>query len=405
MRPRLWFGEVASEAVRRERVFQQRAAKIRGDWVDPGCPVVTRHNEDAVIQSLLFGYFHPSARLVYGSLVNVGGQQIRVGKNMNGLTQAPGVTTVWVSMICFLVQDIFQQIISYVQDGRMDQRSLHDISMHYAPETWGIYAHNIHGETQIPSSWKLPTLAEPIRAACEGDVHALRTFKEAGGVWTNSFVSDKLLPMVSGAAKHGHDLCIKYLHEQCGACIDQPYHDGMTPAHWAAFGGHERCLRYVQSLGADMNAKCHNGWTPAHAAANRGHEGCLIFLRGLHEMGLCNLNASDQKGWTPAHIAAERGHAACLHVLHQAGCNMRMSSHNGFTAAHWSALKGHAKCLQALQNTGCLDRSIMLSTKEVHVSPAQLCFNSKDQGCLNFLRQLGIEEVDGGAQHVVVPSQ
>ena len=52
--------------------------------------------------------------------------------------------------------------------------------------------------------------------------------------------------------------------------------DGLTPAHFAALGGHERCLRALHELGAaaSLSAADADGWTPAHFAALGGHERC-----------------------------------------------------------------------------------------------------------------------------------
>ena len=115
--------------------------------------------------------------------------------------------------------------------------------------------------------------------------------------------------------------------------------DGLTPAHFAALGGHERCLRALHELGAAASLSAvAKGRTPAHIAAMKGHERCL---RALHELGAAaSLSAADAGGLTPAHNAAMKGHERCLHALHELGAAASLSAADaeGLTPAHCAVM-------------------------------------------------------------------
>lgn len=66
------------------------------------------------------------------------------------------------------------------------------------------------------------------------------------------------------------------------------------------------------------------GMTPAHFAARGGHVSVLGFLCG--ELGNESLTVKDEDGWTPAHSAARGGHVNVLQ------CMIDVLGHVGFEA-------------------------------------------------------------------------
>lgn len=62
--------------------------------------------------------------------------------------------------------------------------------------------------------------------------------------------------------------------------------DGCTPAHYAAQGDHENCLKYLAEKLCSLDERDDYGHTPAHYAAQGGHWNCFKYLA---ENGWLNL--------------------------------------------------------------------------------------------------------------------
>lgn len=125
--------------------------------------------------------------------------------------------------------------------------------------------------------------------------------------------------------------------------------DPMTALQWAAWGGHEGCLRALLAAGASLEP--HSGgagvFPPLHLAAIGDHEGCL---RILLEAG-APLEARDSHADTPLMEACGWGHARCVTALLAAGADLEARGCDG-TALQVAVAHGHGDCANVLLAIG-----------------------------------------------------
>jgi hypothetical protein len=126
------------------------------------------------------------------------------------------------------------------------------------------------------------------------------------------------------AAKNGHLVCLKYLHEK-----------GRRWDSWTclctARNGHLYCLKYLHDNGCPWDL-----WTCSYAALN-GHLDCLKYA---HENG-CPWDHN------VCSYAAENGHLDCLRYAHENGCPWESCT------CLSAAINGHLDCLKYLHENGC----------------------------------------------------
>ena len=54
--------------------------------------------------------------------------------------------------------------------------------------------------------------------------------------------------------------------------------NGLTPLHWAAFGGHAAAIAALREGGVDPDARTEDGGTPLHLAAHKGNADAIAAL-------------------------------------------------------------------------------------------------------------------------------
>ena len=116
--------------------------------------------------------------------------------------------------------------------------------------------------------------------------------------------------------------------------------DGLTPLHYAAYGGSPATATVLLARGADPDAV--GGWfggTPLHLAAYQGHGDMVAALLGAG----ADVGARDAGGWTPLHQfrfptweARQGGRAGIAQALLASGAR----TDAGETPLHWAASAG-----------------------------------------------------------------
>lgn len=117
------------------------------------------------------------------------------------------------------------------------------------------------------------------------------------------------------ATRAGHSNCLKALIE-AGGDPNMPDSMAESPSHLACKLGHDACLEVLISAGgADLNARSRIGATPAYWAAFRGHDKCLSLLAAAGaDLGIPNsFNVS------PLAMAQREGHGKCIDIVQRAG--------------------------------------------------------------------------------------
>ena len=124
---------------------------------------------------------------------------------------------------------------------------------------------------------------------------------------------------------------------------------GRTALIWAAFNGHEGCVKILLAAGPEKDIQekvtlmqCHpmidaaddlwspwqSGYTALIAAAYNGREGCL---KALLDAG-ADADLQDGDGSTALILAASNGHEGCVELLAEAGADKSIKNNDGDTA-------------------------------------------------------------------------
>eukprot|EP01088_Endostelium_zonatum_P020491 TRINITY_DN7582_c0_g1_i1.p1 TRINITY_DN7582_c0_g1~~TRINITY_DN7582_c0_g1_i1.p1 ORF type:complete len:148 (-),score=45.78 TRINITY_DN7582_c0_g1_i1:143-586(-) len=79
-------------------------------------------------------------------------------------------------------------------------------------------------------------------------------------------------------AKRGQDSQMEDLLNENKGLLNKQDSLGNTALHWAASGGHEDCVEWLISVGANVNIQAQSGDTPLHKAAWKQNPGCCKAL-------------------------------------------------------------------------------------------------------------------------------
>ena len=141
----------------------------------------------------------------------------------------------------------------------------------------------------------------------------------------------------------------------CGECyfpllqmLINVYEPGDTPLMFAAYSGHENCVKAWIDAGADVNTTNSNGDTALIHASQTGHDKCAV---SLLQAG-ADVNHSNIHGDSALFFAASEGHYNCTKVLIDAGANVNASGDLAWTALSIAASLGHAQCALLLLRGG-----------------------------------------------------
>ena len=167
-----------------------------------------------------------------------------------------------------------------------------------------------HGaQVQLPKGEGTPLFSSSamVLAAAAGNAAILPSLKKAGDniesrmVFLGTFAATPL----SAATFFGNAATVRSALD-CGAKVDQPDDDGITPLGWAAIGNWADIARLLIERGADVNHVDKLGMTPLLYAASIdfGDEGTIQVLL---KSG-ANRAARTKDGLTAADLARKYGH-------------------------------------------------------------------------------------------------
>jgi ankyrin repeat protein len=158
------------------------------------------------------------------------------------------------------------------------------------------------------------------------------------------------------SASEIHDACkagnlerVKALLSGDPALLQAKTEEGKTPLHMSVGWGRLATVKYLLSVGADINAVNNNGGTPLHVAASQNQPECarLLVAKGAP------LNARQGRtGATPLAIAVMKGNYEAAKVLIELGADLNIPMKNGATPLQVASRQGDSKMTALLKSKG-----------------------------------------------------
>lgn len=194
-------------------------------------------------------------------------------------------------------------------------------------------------------------------AAVKGHVEVVELLLEKGAD-VNSRNYSGLTPLMQ-ACRFGHwEVVQALLLYRCNVSR-AAYFTGQTALHFAAAGGHVRCIRL---LVADFVPSTPLSVTGDGSRINVKNSQCFSGVE-FDKLALLRLiNKVSDGGLTPLHMAAVKGHFDCVQLLLDFSANVTATTSNycsyfriigaGSTPLHFAAFGGDFKCCQVLLARG-----------------------------------------------------
>lgn len=160
-------------------------------------------------------------------------------------------------------------------------------------------------------------------------------------------------PLLGDAAFGGHLEMVRFLAEEVGLNVREPYADGTEPLLWACQRGHEAVVDYLLSRGASFDMRVEGGWTCLTEAARGGH---LRLVRRLVEQENFPPDQRTAGSTTPLHCAARGNDARHLEVVRylctEARADRAAVDDTNSNALNWAATDGTAAMVSLLLSLG-----------------------------------------------------
>uniref|UniRef100_A0A8C7MWV7 Ankyrin repeat domain 52 n=1 Tax=Oncorhynchus kisutch TaxID=8019 RepID=A0A8C7MWV7_ONCKI len=183
-------------------------------------------------------------------------------------------------------------------------------------------------------------------------------------------------------------------------------YSGYTPAHWAAYHGHEDCLDVFLDH-KPFSIQEGNPFTPLHCALINGHDGAAELL--VETVGTQMVNIRDAKGRTPLHAAAYSESVAGLQLALVQGAEVNAVDTTGHSALMVAANNGQTAAVEVLLHQAKADLTLLdvNDNTALHLACSKVGARMLDRGLLTvsplfLLRPLHIAARNGLATVVQV---
>eukprot|EP01118_Nematostelium_gracile_P012705 TRINITY_DN467_c0_g1_i1.p1 TRINITY_DN467_c0_g1~~TRINITY_DN467_c0_g1_i1.p1 ORF type:complete len:159 (-),score=39.06 TRINITY_DN467_c0_g1_i1:205-651(-) len=110
--------------------------------------------------------------------------------------------------------------------------------------------------------------------------------------------------LIHEAAKRGYTDQIQEQYEEDNSRLNARDHLGNLPIHWASNGGHLESVKYLISVGSEINVQNLNGDTPLHCAAWKGGLAvCAALMEG--DKAAPSIEVRNKEGKKPIELAKD----------------------------------------------------------------------------------------------------
>lgn len=211
-----------------------------------------------------------------------------------------------------------------------------------------------------------------VQIALEREQFAIATFYIQSGRFNLNYPDPKGETVVSWAAKTGNLELLK-LAVQFGGSI--AIKDKLACViHYAVGSGNYAMIRYLHSIGADINAEDVNGNTPLEWASGRDYYG-LEMMRLLIQLG-ANVNARNQAGKTILHLCVQYERFYSIFLLLLKGADPTLPDESGQTVIDLALELNLTTVVNAMLNRDttrpilALNPMILLAAPRSNLEPA-----------------------------------
>ncbi|KAF6831345.1 Ankyrin repeat domain-containing protein 50-like protein 3 [Colletotrichum plurivorum] len=150
------------------------------------------------------------------------------------------------------------------------------------------------------------------------------------------------------AASNGHKMAVQHLIDTFGCSVDCTDRRKRTPLMWASIKGHEKTVRFLTKLGADVN---HEGGEYGSALQSAAANSYYDIANFLVQNG-AKVNAMGGSYGTALIAAVCRGHKRLAHYLVEAGANINAEIGHFASALIAACYGGHEETIQLLLQGG-----------------------------------------------------
>lgn len=150
------------------------------------------------------------------------------------------------------------------------------------------------------------------------------------------------------AAFNGHEVILKMILSAERTALEAQDGNGRTALIWASSEGHERVVKILLNMGADINAEDHRYRTALKGASMNGHEKVvkLLLIEGA------DVNGQYDNSGSALTLASEMGHEKVVKMLLDKGANVNAQNDTDGNALRSASAGGHERIVRTLLDKG-----------------------------------------------------